>query len=96
MNRTTKERTPGENLMVVIHSVKFPNAKNVVPPAILQSNYNQALVNESLELSLKSAKSLENEDRMTAIAQALEALPSGQTVRCFRARELAEGGLSHA
>ena len=26
----------------------------------------------------------------------LEALPSGQTVRCFRARELAEGGLSHA
>ena len=43
MNRTTKERTPGENLMVVIHSVKFPNAKNVVPPAILQSNYNQAL-----------------------------------------------------
>ena len=23
-------------------------------------------------------------------------LTSGQTVRCFRARELAEGGLSHA
>lgn len=43
MNRTNKERTPGENFMVVLHSVRFPNAKNVVPPAILQSNYNQAL-----------------------------------------------------
>ena len=43
MNRTSKKCTPGENLMSVIHSVKFPKAKNVVPPAILQSNYNQAL-----------------------------------------------------
>ena len=43
MNRTSKERTPGENFMIVLHSVRFPNAKNVVPPAILQGNYNQAL-----------------------------------------------------
>ncbi|MBQ4307557.1 MAG: TIR domain-containing protein [Lachnospiraceae bacterium] len=62
--------------------------------AEIRSNYNQALVNESLELSLKSAKSLENEDRMTAIAQALEALPSGEMDRPLTAE--AQYALSEA
>ena len=43
MSRINKERTPGENFMIAIHGIRFPNAKNIVPPAILQSNYSSAL-----------------------------------------------------
>ena len=47
----------------------------------IRQNYQQALINESRELAVKSLNSLADEDRVNAVRLALEALPSEDRLR---------------